>query len=139
MLLLSTVYVLFHVTKGVDYEEARLSTLLVATLLATLRDFKVRSLISFWLLERRESGIDFDWKDSLIRTSRFLSFQGDPTLHPHTRHAVWFLDSLYWLSSSAFLYVGFVLFRPAVDVGAHWGNELVVGDPRGGLPPGELR
>ncbi len=129
--------VVFHLTKGVDYEEASLSALLVAALLITRREFTVRSRLSdwpaalsrsalalalaaaygvagFWFLEPREFGMNFNWKDSLILTSRFLTFDGDPNLVPRTRHAEWFLDSLYWFSSTAFLYAGFALFRPAV-------------------------
>jgi phosphatidylglycerol lysyltransferase len=136
-LLLASASVLFHLTKGVDYEEASLSVLLVAVLILTRRNFTVRSGLSewptalrrsllalvlaaaygvagFWLLEPRDFGINFDWKDSLVRTLRFLTFAGDPTLTPHTHYAEWFLDSLYWCSAAAFLYAGFALFRPVL-------------------------
>ncbi len=135
--LLASSSVLFHLTKGVDYEEASLSALLLAVLVATRRDFTVRSRLSewpaalersllalllaaaygmagFWFLEPRDFGINFDWQDSLVRTTRFLTFAGDPSLIPHTRHAVWFLDSLYFLSATSLLYAGFALFRPAL-------------------------
>jgi phosphatidylglycerol lysyltransferase len=136
-LLLACSSVLFHLTKGVDYEEAGLSALLAAVLVATRRNFTVRSGLSewpaalkrsllalvlaaaygvagFWLLEPREFGINFGWQDSLIRTTRFLTFMGDPSLAPRTRHAEWFLDSLYVLSAAALLYAGFSLFRPVL-------------------------
>jgi phosphatidylglycerol lysyltransferase len=129
--------VLFHLTKGVDYEEATLSAALLVLLLLTRGRFTVRShlmgwpvalrrsllalvlatgygVAGFWLLEPRHFGIDFDWRDATERTVRFLSLQGDPSLKPHTRYAVWFLDSLYFISSAAFLYAGFALFRPAL-------------------------
>ncbi len=128
--------VLFHLTKGVDYEEATLSALLVAVLWITRRQFTVKSravswawlsggprwrcpgvpygVAGFWLLERREFGINFDVWDSAHRTMRFFLLQGDPSLRPHTRYAAWFLDSLYLISSAAFLYVGFAFFRPAL-------------------------
>ena len=128
--------VVFHLTKGVDYEEASFSAVLLLALLLARPHFTVRSRLAgwtgamlraglalvlataygmagFWFLEPREFGINFDWKDSLRRTSRFLTLAGDPSLRPHTRHAEWFLDSLYLISSTAFLYAGLALFRPA--------------------------
>ncbi len=137
VMLLASASVLFHLTKGVDYEEAGFSALLVAVVAATRRNFTVRSRLSgwpaalrhsllalvlaaaygvagFWLLEPREFGINFDWKDSLVRTMRFLTFAGDPSLTPHTRYAAWFLDSLYWCGAAACLYAGFALFRPVL-------------------------
>ena len=136
-MLLSGFSVLFHLTKGVDYEEATVSALLLAGLWLTRRQFTVKSRLmgwsvalersllalilalaygvaGFWLLERREFGINFGWLDSVQRTMRFLSLQGDPSLSPHTRYAAWFLDSLYLISSAAFVYTGFAFFRPAL-------------------------
>ena len=136
-ILLAGFSVLFHLTKGVDYEEATLSAILVAGLWITRRQFTVKSravswslavrgsalalilsfaygVAGFWLLERREFGINFDVWDSAHRTMRFFLLQGDPFLRPHTRYAAWFLDSLYLISSAAFLYVGFAFFRPAL-------------------------
>ncbi len=129
--------VVFHLTKGVDYEEASLSAILLVVLLLARQHFTVRSRLAgwtvalrravlalvlataygvggFWFLEPREFGIDFDWKDSLQRTTRFLTLAGDPSLTPRTRYAGWFLDSLYLISSTAILYAGFALFRPAL-------------------------
>ena len=136
-MLLAGFSVLFHLTKGVDYEEATLSALVVAGLWITRRQFTVKSravgwslavrgsvlalilalaygVAGFWLLEPREFGIDFGVWDSAQRTMRFFLLQGDPSLRPHTRYAAWFLDSLYLISSAAFLYVGFAFFRPAL-------------------------
>jgi phosphatidylglycerol lysyltransferase len=136
-MLLAGFSVLFHLTKGVDYEEATLSALLVAGLWLTRGRFTVKSravswslavrgavlalilafaygVAGFWLLERREFGVNFDVRDSAQRTIRFFLLQGDPSLRPRTHYAAWFLDSLYLISSAAFLYVGFAFFRPVL-------------------------
>ena len=39
---------------------------------------------------------------------------GDPQIVPRTRHALWFVDSLYLTTLTAVVYSGFALFRPAI-------------------------
>ncbi|MFN7932678.1 MAG: phosphatidylglycerol lysyltransferase domain-containing protein [Bryobacteraceae bacterium] len=68
----------------------------------------------FWLLEPAEFHRNFHWWDAAWGTVRLMLFLGDATLVPHTPYAAWFLDSLFWMSGVAFLYSGFVLFRPFV-------------------------
>jgi phosphatidylglycerol lysyltransferase len=125
----------FHLTKGLDYEEALISLALLASLYFTRRAFTVRSrrpnwrgavrrvatalviavaygMAGFWLLDPREFGIDFGWRESLRHTFEFLTLRGDPGLHPRTRYAEWFLDSLYLATSAAFVYSLYALFRP---------------------------
>ena len=97
VLLLAGLSVVFHLTKGLDYEEAALSLLLVVVLLAERRHFQVRSgvpdlrlgfarlgaalvvsfaygVAGFWFLERREFGIDFSLAESIRQTWNFLTF-----------------------------------------------------------------
>ncbi len=136
-LALASFSVVFHMTKGLDYEEASLSLALVAVLAATRRSFTVRSgvpdaglellrlavaflaalgygVLGFWLLDPKEFGINFTVGDAVHRTLLFLSLVGDPRVVPHTRYATWFVDSLYVITVTAFAYSGFALFRPAV-------------------------
>jgi len=135
VLLLASASVLFHLTKGLDYEEAIFSLALVIILFLTRKHFTVKSSIpdfrqgairlaialvvafaygvaGFWLLEPREFGINFNWLDSIQRTTLFLTLVGDPRLVPHTRYALWFLDSLYLIASTAIGYGLFLFFRP---------------------------
>ena len=136
--------VAFHLTKGWDLEEAIFSTVIALLLWVTRRQFLIGSsspplgtallratsayLIAgiygaagFWLLEPAEFHHNFQWWDSAIRTLRLMLFLGDRTLVPNTPYAVWFLDSLFWISAAAFLYSGFVLFRPvAYRFRANW-------------------
>jgi phosphatidylglycerol lysyltransferase len=137
VLVLSMLSILFHLTKGLDYEEALFSLLLLCLLLCTRRSFTVSSSLpdlrselirlgiaaivafgygvgGFWLLDRREFGVNFTLADSIHRTLLFLALIGDPHIAPHTRHARWFLESLYLITITASGYSVFALFRPAL-------------------------
>ena len=126
---------LFHLTKGVDYEEASLSVLLIALLWASRRHFTVRSgplavrsasarlaatilvgvtygVLGFRLLDPREFGTDFSLQEAMRQTFRSLVFFGDPRLVPHTRHATWFLDSLSLITGLVVVYSITLIFRP---------------------------
>jgi phosphatidylglycerol lysyltransferase len=134
-MLLSCVSVVFHITKGLDYEEATFSFALLLLLLLVRRSFTVRSNVpdapqafvklgaalavalaygvaGFWFLDPREFGINFSVGDALHRTFLFLTFVGDPTLIPHSRHARWFLDSLQIVTATSIVYSIYSLFQP---------------------------
>jgi phosphatidylglycerol lysyltransferase len=136
-LVLAALSVVFHLIKGLDYEEAALSAVLVGVLLISRKEFKVRSsvpdlrtgvlgfvaaesvvlgygVLGFWFLDKRHFGIDFNTADSIRKTLAFLSWAGDPELVPHTRYARWFLDSLYLISVTGLLYALYALFRPVI-------------------------
>ena len=136
-LLLSILSIFFHLTKGLNYEEAVLSLLLIVLLLLSRKTFTVQSSIpslrwgsiqlgvalmvallygvmGFWFLDTREFGINFTIGDSVRRTLSFLSLAGDPEIVPRTRHARWFLDSLYVMTATAAGYALFAVFRPVV-------------------------
>lgn len=137
VLLLGCLSVMFHLTKGLDYEEAAFSMVLVGLLVLERRHFTVRSSIpdlrlgfvrlgaalvvafaygvaGFWFLDPREFGINFDIIESVRLTWSFLSFAGDPRIVPHTHYAAWFLDSLYMIAVTAIGYSLFAVFRPVV-------------------------
>jgi phosphatidylglycerol lysyltransferase len=136
-LVLSVLSILFYLAKGLNYEEATLSLLLIVLLWWSRRSFTVQSgvpsprwafirlgaalivalvygTIGFWLLDTREFGINFTIGDSVHRTMSFLSLAGDPEIIPRTRHARWFLDSLYVMTITAMGYSLFAVFRPVV-------------------------
>jgi phosphatidylglycerol lysyltransferase len=135
--LLTLLSIVFHLTKGLDYEEAIVSGALLVLLLLTRRRFAVKSSIpdlraglnrlvvaftaallygvaGFWLLDRREFGIDFTIGDSVHRTLLFLSLVGDPQVVPRTGYARWFVDSMYLMTGTAIAYSLFAVFRPVV-------------------------
>ncbi|HXG94542.1 MAG TPA: phosphatidylglycerol lysyltransferase domain-containing protein [Blastocatellia bacterium] len=137
VLLLAVSSVVFHLTKGLDYEEAIFSLVLVFVLLLGRKAFTVKSgvpnfrsallraaiaagvalcygVFGFWLLDSREFGINFTIADSVRRTLLFISLAGDPQITPYTRYAQWFINSLYLMTASAIGYSIFALFRPAL-------------------------
>lgn len=135
--ILAAASVLFHLTKGLDYEEAVLSLALLILLLLARNSFTVKSsspdfrsglvrfaiaallalgygIAGFWLLDPREFGINFTIGDALRRTILFLSLVGDPQITPHTRYAHWFINSLYLMTATAIGYGAYALFRPVI-------------------------
>ncbi len=137
VLLLASGSIIFHLTKGLDYEEATFSLLLFILLLLTRKDFTVKSSIpdwrwgmlrlsiafaaafvygvgGFWLLDQKQFGINFHLGDAIHRTLEFLALQGDKQITPHTHYARWFLNSLQLLTLVAIAYALFALFRPVI-------------------------
>lgn len=137
VLVLAGLSIVFHLLKGLDYEEALLPAVLLIALLANRKEFTVKSMVpgvrtaivrlavalalavgygvfGFWLLDQRHFGINFTIGDSVHRTLRFLALAGDASLVPYTRYARWFLDSLYVMTITAFSYAVYSLFRPAL-------------------------
>lgn len=127
--------VFLNLIGGHHYAQAACSLLLVGVLMPARRSFTVRSrkpevrliifrmavavaaafsygVAGFWLLDERDFGVNFHWSDSIARTLRYLTLVGDPTLAPHTRHAAWFLESLYLVTSAVIVYAVVSLFRP---------------------------
>lgn len=139
-LALSSLSVVTHLLKGHNGEQAIFPFILACALWWTRRSFTVRSsppdwpsialrigvavaaafgygVAGFWLLDRREFGINFDWLASIHQTMRYLtwlSWAGGARLTPHTYYAAWFLDSLYAISAAMLIYAGFALFRPII-------------------------
>jgi len=72
----------------------------------------VYGTLGFWLLDRRDFGLNFHAGDSLLRSIRELTLIGNPDLEARTRHARWFLDSLRLLGATAGLIGVASLLRP---------------------------
>ncbi len=137
VLVLSCFSMLFHLARGLDYEEALFSLAVAILLLLARNTFTVKSstpdlksgllhllvaaaaavgygIAGFWFLHERHFGINFHIGDSIRTTMRLLSLAGDPRLTPHTQYAQWFLDSFYFITATALVYSGFALFRPVI-------------------------
>lgn len=135
--LLASASIVFHFTKGLDYEEATLSLVLLILLLLTRKNFTVKSGIpnwrwgllrfgvaviaafaygaaGFWLLEPHEFGINFHWNDAVRHTLEYLTLNPALQLKPRTHYARWFLDSLQLITLTAMGYSLFALFRPVL-------------------------
>jgi uncharacterized protein (TIRG00374 family) len=129
--------VLFHLTKGFDYEEASVSLLLLGVLTLNRKQFNVGNgtpdlsraalraavgavvvfcygVAGFWLLDEVEFGVNFQLADAVRRTFLVVSLVGDPRLTPQTPYAFWFARSVYLLTFASVVYAGLAFFRPVV-------------------------
>jgi len=134
-LLISLMAALAHLLHGHNMGLALAPLLSAALLLLLRKHFTVRSeprsiaqgvglaaitglvtlgygTFGFWLLDRRDFGIEFHWREALARSMRQFALLGNPDLTPHTLHARWFLDSLEVLGIGAALFAAFSLYRP---------------------------
>jgi len=92
--------------------EPRSMGLGLAFVAASLVGAVIYGALGFWLLDRRDFGIEFHWPEACRRSLRQYSLLGNPDLVPHTRHARWFLDSLDVMGFGAALVAVSSLFRP---------------------------
>jgi phosphatidylglycerol lysyltransferase len=139
--------IVFHLTKGLDYEEALVSLVLLLALVFTRKDFTTRSgtpnfndavlklgigvaltlsygVLGFWFLDRRQFGIDFSFIQSVLNTVSLLILSPRSDLVPHTAYARWFLESFYFITLMTIAYGGIALFRPVVYRYRTQPNEL---------------
>jgi phosphatidylglycerol lysyltransferase len=82
--------------------------LMAASLLLAL----VFGTLGFWLLDKREFGIEFQWGDSLVRALRQYLLIGNSDLVPQTGHARWFFDALGTVGITSVAFAAYSLFRP---------------------------
>jgi phosphatidylglycerol lysyltransferase len=137
VLVLACLSIIFHLTKGLDYEEASTSAVLLIVLIIAHKHFTVRSSIpnlplglfrfglafivviiygtaGFWFVERHDFHITFNAVESVRETLKYLVLVGDPALVPHTHYARLFLSSLYVITIVAIVYGVYSLFRPVI-------------------------
>ncbi len=137
VLILSILSIIFHMTRGLHYEESLLSLFLILILFATRKYYNVKSSIQslpgalfraglalliaisygaagFWFIERRHFQYNFHWNDAIAESIRYLLLIGDPQLVAYTSHAAWFINSLYVMSLTAIAYTIYALYRPMI-------------------------
>ncbi|MFL5747593.1 MAG: bifunctional lysylphosphatidylglycerol flippase/synthetase MprF [Niastella sp.] len=119
-----------HLTKALDYEEASLAAFTMLLLIVTRSQYRIQSsrqrikaglktaaisvaavmlfgFISFYFIDKRNFGVDFTWKQSLLHTLNMFLLMEDTTLHPLTR----FGNEFVWLiRATGFLTWGFLLY-----------------------------
>ena len=86
----------------------------VGLMIASLAVALVYGILGFWLMDKRDFGINFGVRDSVVRTLRQFTLIGNQDLVAHTRHAEWFLASLQLIGVLAVLFALYSLFRPVV-------------------------
>lgn len=133
--LLACASIVFHLTKGLDYEEATVSAVLLLTLFIARKEFTVKSRLmgyrpalirfiiafavalaygtaGFWFIEMKDFKVNFHWNQALAETLKYLALAGDPDLVPYTHYAHFFIRSMYVMSGTFILYTLYLLFRP---------------------------
>jgi phosphatidylglycerol lysyltransferase len=83
-------------------------TLTLLSLLVAL----VYGVAGFWLLDQRDFGQNFSLGSSIGRTIEEFTLVGNSDLHPHTRYARGFLDSLDFIGTISLGFGLYSLFRP---------------------------
>jgi phosphatidylglycerol lysyltransferase len=72
----------------------------------------VYGVFGFWLLDRRDFGIEFNFANAIDRTLREFLLVGNADITAHTRHATWFLNSFRVLGVAAVTTGLYSIFRP---------------------------
>jgi phosphatidylglycerol lysyltransferase len=148
VVLLSLLSIIFHLLKGLNYEEALISCVVVLILIYLRGEFTVKSSIpsikwglirfgtaiivaiiygvaGFWFLDIVHFHINFRLVDAIRETFLYLSLTGDPSLVSQTSYAAWFIDSLYLITIMALLYALFAIFRPVLYIYRTHPREII--------------
>ncbi len=146
-LMLSVFSVFGHITKGIDYEEAFVALLIVASLLATRKEYHVKTnprlgtvglqtamlsmfavilygVIGFYFLDKKHFRIDFNFLQSLIYTLKNYFLIGSNDLVPRDAFA---RDFIYLIKISGFASISFLIYslvRPYVFKVTHGEAEI---------------
>lgn len=133
--ILSSLSLIGHLGKALDYEEAVFAAVTLGMLLATARQYRrkaskkwlqigfstalfslaavlVAGFISFYFIDKKHFGIDFTWKQSLEHTFRMFFLLQDDALHPVTRFGHEFVALIHWLGFLTWAFVLFALINP---------------------------
>ena len=136
-LILSVLSVIGHLTKAIDYEEAIYGVIVTAILLYTRKAYVIRSdarlwhtsklfillsflfivvygTIGFYLLDFKHFGADYNWGDSFIAMFKTAFLFQDGSLIPNTSFAYGFMYSLNGMGLVFFLYIIYMVIKPAV-------------------------
>jgi phosphatidylglycerol lysyltransferase len=84
----------------------------VEIILLTLGAVLAYGVLGFFLLDKRDFGINFQLYQSLVRTVRELTLMGNADLTAHTRFGKWFMESLHLYGIMAGAAIAVSAFRP---------------------------
>lgn len=127
-----------NLTKALDYEEAIFAAIVLASLVWTRRQYKIRSsrtlmnralsiavmsflaaliygTVGFYFLEKTHFGIDFSWHESITHTIRGFLLLQTSDLHPLTRIGRDFLNSIHIIGLLCWVFLLYALVRPYVQ------------------------
>lgn len=138
-IVLSAVSLIGNITKALDYEEAIFAAVIIIILLLTRNQYRIRSSIkwvrlgflsvaivfaavlifgyvSFYFIDKRHFGIDFNGEQALIHTARCFLLVEDSTIQPQTNFALQFQVIIRLLGFLSWAFLLFTLIKPFFHV-----------------------
>lgn len=134
-ILLSALSLIGHLFKALDYEESILAASVIIILLLSMKQYRLRSsprflqlgikttlliflavlifgFIGFYFIDKRNFGIEFNWKQSLLFTIRNFLLMDDEGIHPLTRFGHEFIWLAHFLGFIAWGFLLFTIVKP---------------------------
>lgn len=145
-LILSAVSIIGHLTKGIDYEEAILASIVFGSLMATRKEYYVRSnprlgylglqtsfltiaavlifgVTGFYFLDQKHFQTDFNILQSIKYTLLNFSLIGSRDLVPTDMFARDFLNLIRISGFSTMTFLGYAVLRPYIFRAMHTDEE----------------
>ena len=136
--ILSFLSILFHLTKGLDYEEAVLFSFVLILLFLSRKEYYVKSevksykhviitfavsfsfillygVFGFWLLDKKGFGVNFTLWQSITHTIEQILLTNNTQFVPRTHYAGFFVDSLQVSVIFIIGYICSLIFAPVAS------------------------
>lgn len=133
--ILTSLSVIGHITKGIDYEEAFFTGLALLCLYYTRSHYKLKSnpfytklsfqvilyglgaillygILGFYFIDKHHFGIDFHFSNSVKIVFKLFFLLNDSGLTPQTRFGAFFLESFHWAGGAYLLFIAIGLLLP---------------------------
>jgi phosphatidylglycerol lysyltransferase len=134
-LIITGLSVVLNLAKAIDYEEALFAASVFALLLYTRKNYTLKNdrrlfqtvktyflgafififvygIVGFYYLDPKHFGIDFTLGASIKYLFTALFLFNNQVLQPHTKFAVWFMDTLNFLGVAYIAALVYVAFKP---------------------------
>ena len=141
-MILSVLSLFGHLFKALDYEESILAASVIIVLLASMKQYRLKSnsqllqlgikttvliflavlifgFIGFYFIDKRHLGIDFNWRQSLLFACRNFLLMNDDGIHPLTRFGHEFIWMAHSLGFIAWSFLVFTMVKPYLHSKAH--------------------
>ncbi|MBZ4191453.1 phosphatidylglycerol lysyltransferase domain-containing protein [Niabella beijingensis] len=140
-LIFTALSILGNIAKALDYEESLLAGFILVLLITNSRQYRIREnpkwirigfttffitlisvclfdFLSFYFIDKRHFGIDFNWRQSLYYTLRSFLLFSDDELTPKTLFGRDFVNITRFLGTCSWLLLIYSLLRPRIFVDA---------------------
>lgn len=134
-LVLSVLSLFGHIFKALDYEESILASLVIITLLFSMKQYRLKSntrlfqlgiktallifsavlafgFIGFYFIDKRHFGVDFSWQQSLELVCKNFLLLNDEGIRPLTHFGHEFIWLAHMLGFAAWGFLIFTLVKP---------------------------